>query len=90
MATSLEKGKKVRVLADQKESDNEVLCRTYGKNKNDLYFHHSELTLIVKKVKQLRLNFTTELKNQKSEVPIQNRLITPTKDFPKKAKKQKQ
>ena len=57
--TALEIGRKVRVLENQKDKDSDVLCRTYGKVRNDLYFHPSELILIIKKEKpkQLKLNF---------------------------------
>jgi len=59
LVTALEVGRKVRVLENQKFGASDVLCRTYGKVRNDLYFHQSELKLIIKKEKpkQLKLNF---------------------------------
>ena len=55
--SALEVGRKVRVLENQKNKKDNVLCRTYGKVRNDVYFHPSELVLniIKEKTKQLKL-----------------------------------
>ena len=60
---ALEIGRKVRVLENQKKIEDYVFCRTYGKVRNDLYFHPTELVLIIKKEKpkQLKLNFKIKL-----------------------------
>jgi hypothetical protein len=56
-------GRRVRVLENQKDKSSDVLCRTYGKVRNDLYFHPSELILIIKKerINQLKLEFKNKL-----------------------------